>query len=257
MGSLPKPYALGLRCAKLTPALTYMSAEKLADFCSGKVDGSALVTETDLAVSTAGWLNAMDLPEANYSLLTYSSDDGVGGEQMRAAATEAARRHPRSTVMSIMPHVKKFDDSLHKKNVTNLLPLRNTPVRNKLGLDSTTRPREFVANKKLMLSDSAVACVCACRGWWLRTIYAQSDDLIGRIYRSPEFFQYQMMGNILHFMHDMVGNCPPCSTRLNAIVHLDHAFARKRPPGCMDCAPVTDLIFHAVSVVDDCGAVTG
>ena len=30
-----------------------------------------------------------------------------------------------------------------------------------------------------------------------------TDELIGRIYRSPEFFQYQMMGNILHFMHSM------------------------------------------------------
>jgi len=28
-------------------------------------------------------------------------------------------------------------------------------------------------------------------------------DLVGRIYRSPEFFQYQMMGNIIHFMHSM------------------------------------------------------
>lgn len=124
MGSLPKPYALGLRCAKLTPALTYMSEDKLAEFCKGEVDGSTLVTETDLAVSTAGWLNAMDLPEANYSLLTYSADDGVGGEQMRAAATEAAARHPHSTVMSIMPHVKKFDDRCRLHLYSHTVPFR-------------------------------------------------------------------------------------------------------------------------------------
>jgi hypothetical protein len=29
------------------------------------------------------------------------------------------------------------------------------------------------------------------------------DNLISRLYRSPEFFQFQVMGNLLHFMHQL------------------------------------------------------
>ena len=156
--TLPKPSALSVRCAKLTSALRYMSETQLKDFCTGELGLEDLADAGGHELSSANWRNAMDLPLANYSLLTYSSDDpGLGGEQMRAAAMDLAQRHPQSTVISIMPHVGAFTKQLKEHGVANLLPIRNHV----------------------------------------------DKDLISRLYRSPEFFQYQMMGNIIHFMHSM------------------------------------------------------
>lgn len=159
--TLPKPSALSVRCAKLTSALKYMTELQLADFCTGEIGLEDLADTGGHEVSNANWRNAMNLPAANFSLLTYSHDDpGLGGEQIRAAAMDLAARHPRSSVISIMPHVGDFTKQLEAKGIINVLPIRNH----------------------------------------------MDKDLVGRIYRSPEFFQYQMMGNIIHFMHSMGQN---------------------------------------------------
>eukprot|EP01043_Picozoa_sp_COSAG02_P034109 COSAG02_NODE_2367_length_9051_cov_10.810433_4_plen_754_part_00 len=156
--TLPKPSALSVRCAKLTSALKYMTESQLADFCTGEIGLEDLADTGGHEASNANWRNAMNLPAANFSLLTYSHDDpGLGGEQIRAAAMDLAARHPRSSVISIMPHVGDFTKQLEAKGIINVLPIRNH----------------------------------------------MDKDLVGRIYRSPEFFQYQMMGNIIHFMHSM------------------------------------------------------
>ena len=154
----PKPSALSVRCAKLTSALKYMTESQLADFCTGEIGLEDLADAGGHEASNANWRSAMNLPVANFSLLTYASDDpGLGGEQIRAAAMDLAGRHPQSSVVSIMPHVGPFTKQLEDKGIINLLPIRNH----------------------------------------------MDKDLVGRIYRSPEFFQYQMMGNIIHFMHSM------------------------------------------------------
>jgi hypothetical protein len=156
--TLPKPSALSIRCAKLTSALRYMTESQLADFCTGEIGLEDLADTGGHEASNANWRSAMNLPAGNFSLLTYSSDDpGLGGEQIRAAAMDLAARHPRSSVISIMPHVGDFTQQLEAKGIANVLPIRNH----------------------------------------------MDKDLVGRIYRSPEFFQYQMMGNIIHFMHSM------------------------------------------------------
>ena len=158
LSTLPTASQLSVRCAKLTSALTYMNDAQLLEFCSGKLDLGDLVTENNIQLATSAWKNAMALPLANFSLLTYANDDpGLGGEQARSIALDTAKNHPDSTVIAIMPHVDDFSQSMVKNGIKNVLPIRNHV----------------------------------------------DQDLIGRLYRSPEFFQFQVMQNILHFMHAM------------------------------------------------------
>ena len=152
---LPKPSALSVRCAKLTSALKYMTESQLADFCTGEIGLEDLAGTGGHEASNANWRNAMNLPAANFSLLTYSHDDpGLGGEQIRAAAMDLAARHPRSSVISIMPHVGDFQKQLDEKGIVNVLPIRNH----------------------------------------------MDKDLVGRIYRSPEFFQYLLRNVTIAFV---------------------------------------------------------